>query len=612
VSGFVGVIHLDGSPIDRSLLQRLTDFQKFRGPDAQHIWIDGHVGLGHTLLKVTPESEHEHQPFTLDGDTWIVADCRVDARRELIAQLCSRVNRDLAGVPDVELILCAYNLWDDDCVEHLLGDFAFAIWDGRHQRLFCARDQMGVKPFYYARVGTSLIFSNTLNCIRQHPAVSGDLNDLAIADFLLFDMIREPGATSFRDIRRLPPAHTITVAAENVSTRRYWTLPVSEPIHHERNSDCVEQFRELLHSAVADRLRAGNVGILMSGGLDSSTVAATAQAICIRQARPSHLCAYTEVFDTLIPHEERYYAGLVAAALDIPIHFLPSDDCTICKLDQRDSRFPEPVHSPWSCWGISALLEVATSRRVALTGFGGDPTMSSLLSFHFRQLIKKMQVGRALVDAARYLASEGRLSRLYIRTRWRRWFSSTKGTSYYPAWLNRELEKKLCLRQRWQDLNAEPPLTNAIRPTAIEAILSPSWPTLFEGFDSGATHVPVEVCHPFFDLRLMRFLLTLPALPWCSDKELLREVSRDVLPKTVRLRRKSPLIADPLVALLQRADWAWVDYFEAVPRLGHYVDRKRIPKVFRERDPWSAWIHLRPLSLNFWLLSEHASGISKL
>ena len=350
----------------------------------------------------------------------------------------------------------------------------------------------------------------------------------------------------------------------------------------------------------------------MSGGLDSSTVAATAQTICTRQARASDLCAYTEVFDTLIPHEERYYAGLVAAALDLPIHFLSSDDCTMCELDQSDSRFPEPVHSPWSCWGISALHQVAITRRVALTGFGGDPTMSSLLSFHFWQLVKKMQLGRVLADAARYLASEGRFSRLYFRTRLRRWFPSTKSASCYPGWLNRELEKSLCLRQRWQDLNAEPRLNNAIRPTAVDSILSPSWPNLFEGLDSGVTRIPLEVCHPFFDLRLMRFLLALPALPWCSDKELLREVTRDVLPKTVRLRRKSPLIADPLVALLQRADWACVDDFEAVPRLGYYVERKRIPKVFRERDAWRAWIHLRPLSLNFWLLSEHASGISKL
>ena len=140
-------------------------------------------------------------------------------------------------------------------------------------------------------------------------------------------------------------------------------------------------------------------------------------------------------------------------------------------------------------------------------------------------------------------------------------------------------------------------------------MVDPVWPTLFEGCDPGVTRVPVEVCHPFFDLRLVDFLLALPALPWCSDKELLREAARGILPEAVRLRRKSPLLADPLIALLQQPESAWVDSFEGVPELGRYVERHLIPKVFGEKDVWTAWIHLRPLSLNFWLRSRDASDI---
>src|SRR6202008_2887737 len=103
-----------------------------------------------------------------------------------------------------------------------------------------------------------------------------------------------------------------------------------------------------------------------------------------------------------------------------------------------------------------------------------------------------------------------------------------------------------------------------------EARVDPMWATLFEGYDAGVTGVPVEVRHPFFDLRLVAFLLALPALPWCSDKELLREAARGVLPDEVRLRRKSPLLADPLIALLQQPESAWVDSFESVPELGRY------------------------------------------
>ena len=149
----------------------------------------------------------------------------------------------------------------------------------------------------------------------------------------------------------------------------------------------------------------------------------------------------------------------------------------------------------------------------------------------------------------------------------------------------------------------------AVRPVAYEAMVDPIWPATFEGADPGVTRIPLELRCPFFDLRLVEFLLALPALPWCSDKELLREAARGILPDAVRLRRKSPLLADPLTALLQQPESAWVDSFEGVPELGQYVERRLIPKVFGENDVWNAWIHLRPLSLNFWLRSQNASAI---
>ena len=163
------------------------------------------IGLGHSMLRTTRESFGELQPAVFKGRYWITADARLDGRAELLAAL------DLSGsgighsVPDSELILRAYAKWGSACVEHMRGDFSFAIWDAPNKQLFCARDQFGIKPFYYASVGSILVFSNTLDCVRRHPAISGRLNDLAIADFLLFDVIQEPAATSFADIHRLPP-----------------------------------------------------------------------------------------------------------------------------------------------------------------------------------------------------------------------------------------------------------------------------------------------------------------------------------------------------------------------------------------------------------------------
>jgi asparagine synthase (glutamine-hydrolysing) len=609
LSGIVGIYHRNGAPIERALLKSLVDFLSYHGPDSRECWMDGSVGLGHTMLRTTQESEDERQPASLEGRFWIVADARLDCRAELITEL-GRCGRELrADAPDSELVLNAYAAWGEACVDHLGGDFSFAVWDAPNRRLFCARDHFGVRPFYYTQLGNLFLFSNTLDCIRKHPAVSGRLNDLAISDFLLFDMIREPGATSFADIQRLPPAHVLVCNEDRVSFRRYWALRVGAPIYHERPGECVEQFSELLDRAVADRLRTKHVGVLMSGGLDSPTVAASAQRTLACNGSDAGLYAYTEVFDSLIPHEERHYAGLVAEALRIPIQFQAGDETGLWKyLNHQNHHWPEPLHLPWSDGGLEQMRQVAVRSRVALTGFGGDPALSSLLSIHFLQLFRNRQFSRALADAIFYLTAEGRFSRLYFRKRWRRWFASKKENSWYPGWLNRDLEKRFGLRERWETIMRVPDANGVVRPSAYQAISDPFWPSLFEGYDPGVTGVLVEVRHPFFDLRLVDFLLALPALPWCSDKELLREAARGVLPDAVRLRRKSPLLRDPLIALLQRPESAWVDSFKAVPELSQYVERRLIPKVSQERDSWAAWIHLRPLSLNFWLRSQAATG----
>src|SRR5215831_15661552 len=276
MSGITGMYHLDGRPVDLALLTRMTESLAYRGPDARETWTDGPVGFGHTMLRTTDESLTERQPCSLDGQTWITADARVDARQDLVAELEASGRHYMKEANDPQLILHAYHAWGERCVEHLLGDFAFAIWDSTQQQLFCARDHFGVKPFYYAYVDGCIVFSNTLNCMRGHPAVSDRLNELAIADFLLFGLNQEPGTTTFADIQRLPPAHCLTWSQKSHSLRRYWQVPIEEPIRFKRQRDYVEYFLALLRLAVADRLRTNRIGVFMSGGLDSTGLAAVA------------------------------------------------------------------------------------------------------------------------------------------------------------------------------------------------------------------------------------------------------------------------------------------------------------------------------------------------
>jgi asparagine synthase (glutamine-hydrolysing) len=602
VSGIVGIVNLDGAPVDRDLLSAMTRYMDFRGPDGEKTWCERSTGFGHTLLRIGPEATCEEQPASLDGKYWIVADARIDGRAELIEKLRFKGGAVSLADADHQLILYAYQVWGPACVEHLLGDFAFAIWDAETRRLFCARDHFGLKPFFYARVRNSFLFSNTLDCLRMHPEVSDKLNDAAVGDFLLFDFNQDLGTTTFRDILRLPPAHVLECDAEKLSVRRYWTLPESEPAYFKRSQECLDQFRELLDAAVDDRMRSNTACIALSGGLDSPTVAASARRILDRRAAPVDLWSYTLVYKTLVPHEEGRLSGLVAKALRIDAKQLIADHGKLFgDFDEPDYRTPEPLHSPMGFSGVNPLPSIAVRGRMLMTGLGADPLLASLRSQYVRRMIKTKQFGRLAKDVAGYFSAEGRFSRLYLRGHSHRLFDPGAEIEQYPPWLNPEFEKRLNLRERWNQVCPAPKAGHSVRPEAHSAMMLPQWAGSFEVGDPGTTRFPVEWRQPFLDLRLVKFLLALPALPWCVDKQILREAGRGVLPDAVRLRRKSPLSADPIIEALRRPETAWVDHIDPEPRLDPYVVQNKVPRLCGTEDTVISWVHLRPLSLSFWL-----------
>ena len=227
-------------------------------------------------------------------------------------------------------------------------------------------------------------------------------------------------------------------------------------------------------------------------------------------------------------------------------------------------------------------------------------------------MLRYKSFGRALADAARYLTVRGRLSRLYLRTRWR--ILRTRKTAHlglFPPWLNEDFVRTMRLRERWETaVQQSPAPAGAVRPEAYEVTFAAFWPDLFNVLDPGVTGVPVEIRHPFFDLRLMNYLLALARLPWCSDKQLLREAGRGVLPDAVCLRRKSPLLADPLRKLVEMPEAAEINRFEPVPGLERFVNTSRIPQVSEQEALEDPWVHLRPLSLNYWLRGLGGSDIN--
>jgi asparagine synthase (glutamine-hydrolysing) len=609
MSGIVGIVNLDSRSIDRGLLEDMTNFLAYRGPDEKDIWMDSCVGFGHTMLRTTVESEYEHQPFSLDGRAWITADARIDARDDLIQELKAEGRVAVKQATDVELILYAYHVWGNECIQHLLGDFVFAIWDTNQQQLFCARDHFGVKPFYYAKVGKGLIFSNTLDCLRIHPDISDELNDSAIADFLLFGYNNQLGQSTFADIQKLPPAHVLTwFPGEEPTCRRYWSLPIGKQIRFRRSGDYIDKFLELLKNAVGDRLRINRVGVLMSGGLDSSSVAATAYGLLSSQSTSFDLHAFTFVYDHLIPDEERRYSGLVADALGIPIHHIAADDNPFYEdVDQVPFCSPEPMAAPMISRSDYQIRQIAADFRVGLTGQGGDPLLHPS-SIDLKGFAKMLLSRRTILDILRYKLSHGSLPKLGIRTHLRHCLRRGRGNGAnqvgFPPWLNIAFAERLNLCKLWQERSSRPSAANSVRSMAYYLIAAPLWASVFEAYDPGVTHYPAELRHPFFDTRLVAFLMALPPVPWCVDKDLLRVALRNFLPQEVLHRSKAPLAGFPIYENLQRKPLANFDNIITAPEFDQFVDINQYVKIVKNSEklrPEEYTMITYPLRLAFWL-----------
>ena len=379
MSGFVGILNRGGRPIERPLLAELTESMAHCGPDHRGIWSDGPAGLGHALLAHRPDPPAaEHGPCSLDGSTWIAADARIDGQRELIARLRAAGRDVAAATPDARLILHAYAAWGERCLDRLIGDFAFALWDGERRRLLCARDHFGVVPLYYAPLGESTVVGNVLSALRRHPGVSAALDERAIGDYLLFGMKMDHADTTFADIRAVPPGHVVD--GDRTGRRRvapWWAPPpVAEPRAPVRPEERVERFRELFDAAVSDRLRSPAAGTHLSGGMDSTSIAATAKHVLAARGGEHELRAYVIGYDKLFAEEEGRYAQLVADHIGVPLEHLVADEyLRRPAAGAGDWRFPEPGIAPNQSTEYEISRRVASFSRALLVGFGGDPLL---------------------------------------------------------------------------------------------------------------------------------------------------------------------------------------------------------------------------------------------
>jgi len=283
------------------------------------------------------------------------------------------------------------------------------LWDAEARKLWCARDLMGARPFFYAQVGNRLYFSNTLNTIRCAPDISATLDHHFIGDFLLQGSCSYPERTAFREISRLPAGHLLSYSHHKMGIRRFISLPEGEPLWLKQQDEYIEQFRELLVQAVADRLPRDSAAIYMSGGLDSTSIAAIAVDYARKHTRPFSLRAYCVDCQPLFDDQEGRLAARVAEHLSIPIEIWSQSSCLPFEgWDENKVTTPEPPQDPYVPSYLQQNRCISRQSRVVFTGYGGDGILTGQAWPYLVYLIRRMRLVAIAMTFGRYFAKHGR------------------------------------------------------------------------------------------------------------------------------------------------------------------------------------------------------------
>jgi len=496
---------------------------------------------------------------------WIVGRIRLDARDELRARLGDAT----AGDSDGLLCLRAYAKWGGRFLDFLAGDFCFALWDGASGTMLATRDQLGVRTLFHATIGPWRVVSDSLGWIATRRGFSSMLDDAWIADQLVFGRTLDFHRTVWRDVARLPPAHLLRHSDTNTDIRRYWRLTVDEPLHLRDRRHYGERFRELVARAVADRMPKGRVGVAMSGGLDSTTLAAFAVETT---GDPRRVVAQCSHFEWLIPDEEAHFSSLVARRLGIELQLTAIDNLTF-DADWRSK--PNPFAEP-----TVAIMSAEIGRRFAqylarlspvwLYGEGPDNALVFERGAHFSWLARQRRWGRMAEAAWLYLGTmQARDWRATLRRYLRPLPPAGEAAPLLPQWIDPGLVHRLHLEERARD-NEIVDRSHGWHPRAMGSFTNPIWQEIFRDRAQDEAWAPLVWRHPYFDLRVLQFLLSVPPVPWARAKLLIREAMRGRLPDEVLTRPKTPLADGPEVLPVLGA-------LSSPGLLSAYVDTARLP-----------------------------------
>ncbi len=493
----------------------------------------------------------------------IAGSIRLDGREELIAAL------GLAdkSIGDAALCLHAWRHWGDSFVERLAGDFAFALWDEARQRLLLVRDQLGVRSLFYARIGTAWVVSDSLDGIAGRPGFDKRLDETWIADFLATGHNLDAWRTVYAAAKRLPPGHCAALTRDGESVHRYWRLTVAEPLFLRDGRAYGERLRELTKAAIRDRAPTGTLGISMSGGLDSTTLAALSVEALGDAARVTARCTH---FETLMADDEPYFAGLAAESLGISLGFDKADAAYDPQWRERGIRTPEPTPLIVNAYREHALARsMAAEASVWLYGEGPDNALAFEREAYLGWLLRTGRWARAASALWRYvgLKLEEREPRPQPS------LAPPPVLSALPRWLRPDFVERTGLRERVRAFES-PPHDHPWHPRAIASFGTPVWQSLFGNFDADRVF-GLDWRHPYLDLRVLQFLLSVPPVPWARRKLVMREAMRGRLPAEVLERRKTPLSANALHQALSGID---LPPLAASAALEPWLDPRQLPR----------------------------------
>ena len=611
MSGYAGLVRPgsgDSATEDARSAEQMAKVIAFRGPDAQSIWSHPDVYFCFSFLKTGPAPQSATQPCSLDARTWLLGDVRLDGREDLLRRFEERGEKIESSISDEELVLHVFQIFGENGIAALDGDFSFVLWDAREKKLAGFRDLTGSKSFFYFEGNGIFAFSNTMDALRFSPGFDGTFDENFLGDYLIASWCHDPERTVYKQIRRLAPGHMLEFSAEGLSVRRIVEFPIEEAIEYKRQEEYVEHYRELLHFVVKDRLPEKPCVVFMSGGLDSTTVAAEANKTWTKRFGGGSVEALTIDYRPLFDDHEGEEAQRVADHLGIRLQILSGGKCEpFAAWKNPTLSMPEPQNEAFFALHVEKHRRAAAKARVALSGDGGDDVLLGQAWPYLRHWMKRRRFFKAAGAVLSHVWNTRSLPvlGLGIRSGIQNRFGRRPSHKLFPEWILPEFEKRLNLRERFETLQERPNSKHPTHPGPYSLLTGPFWPSVLESEDAAWSGLAFESRAPLLDRRMVRYLLRLPVMPWCMDKNLVRQAMRGTLPQETLKRAKAPLAKDPLQVWIKQRNWSPLPLLETmnINLLQMIVNKGKLESALRASNLETIYENLRPLTLEWWLKS---------